>query len=80
MSGDDAVLVIGDGDFEDILCQVDGDDIRLHAWTPSVQVHSMDYIRMLAHRDAEKEREESISSLQLTVNPLRGLSAAELGR
>jgi len=26
----------------------------------------MDYIRMLAHRDAEKEREESISSLQPT--------------
>ena len=36
--------------------------------------------RMLAHRDAEKEREEFISSLQLTANPLRGLSAAELGR
>ncbi len=80
MSRDNTVKVIGDGDFEDILCQVDGDDIRLHAWTPSVQVHSMVNTRMLAHRDAEKEREESISSLQLTANPLRGLSAAELGR
>jgi hypothetical protein len=30
--------------------------------------------------DAEKEREESISLLQLTADPLRGLSAAELGR
>jgi len=30
MSRDDTVLVIGDGDFEDILCQVDGNDLRLH--------------------------------------------------
>ena len=66
MSRDNTVKVIGDGDFEDGLCQVDGDDIRLHAWTPSVQVHSVIHTRMLAHRDAEKEREESISSLQLT--------------
>jgi hypothetical protein len=67
MPGDDAVVVIGDGDLEHGLCQVDGKDIRLHAWTPSVQVHSMVNTRMLAHRDAEKEREESISSLQVNL-------------
>jgi len=68
--------MIGDGDFEDVLCQVDGDNIRLHAWTPSVQVHSMVNTRMLAHRDAEKEREESISSLQPTLESAPAPSAA----
>ena len=36
MALEDATDVIGDGDFEDILCQVDGDDLRFHGWTPSV--------------------------------------------
>jgi hypothetical protein len=76
VSGDDAVLVVSDGDFEDGLCQVDGDDIRLHAWTPSVQVHSVIHTRMLAHRDAEKEREESISSLQPTPESAAAPTAA----
>jgi len=34
----------------------------------------------VGHRDAENEREESISILQRTANPLRGLSVAEIGR
>jgi hypothetical protein len=43
------------------------------------------HTRMLAQRDAEKEREESISSLQPTrLNegcfPWRSVRAAELGR
>ena len=33
---EDTMMLIGDSDFEDILCQVDGDDFRLHEWTPSV--------------------------------------------
>ena len=33
---EDTVMLIGGSDFEDILCQVDGDDFRLHEWTPSV--------------------------------------------
>ena len=80
MPRDDAVLVIGNSDFEDVLCQVDGDDLRVHVGLLLLLVHSVVKNRMLAQCDAEKEREESISSLQLTVNPLRGLSAAELGR
>ena len=49
--------------------------------------HSMVNTRMLAHRDAEKEREESISSLQPTPESVPapsavpfGAGAAELGR
>ncbi|MCA9233692.1 MAG: hypothetical protein KDA57_23850, partial [Planctomycetales bacterium] len=33
---DDAVVSVGDGDLEDILCQVDGKDPILHVWTPPV--------------------------------------------
>lgn len=31
MALDDTVRVIGDCEFEDILCKVDGDDLRRHA-------------------------------------------------
>ena len=29
-------MLIGDSNFEDILCQVDGNDFRLRGWTASV--------------------------------------------
>ena len=31
---ENATAVVGDGDFENIFCQVGGDDFRLHGWTP----------------------------------------------
>jgi hypothetical protein len=54
----------GDGDLEDVLCEIDGDEITLvHGLLLSWDIQRFTS-RMLAHCDAEKTREESISSLK----------------
>ena len=63
MAVDDSVVTVGDCDLEDVLCQIDRDDLRLHVGLLLLG-HSVKRNRMLAQCDAEKEREESISTLE----------------
>lgn len=67
MALEDSALVIGDSDFEDVLCQVDGDDLRLYAWIPPV-AREVDVLQPYLGTPMPKQRvrEESISSMEPT--------------
>ena len=82
---DNVVVMVSDRDLEDVLCEIDRDDLRLHVGLLLLG-HSVKGNRMLAQCDAEKEREESISTLECvryahrTATLLRRAAAAQLCR
>ena len=87
MAGDDSVVTVGDRDLEDVLCEIDGDDLRCRLHIGLLLLgHSVKRNRMLAQCDAGKEREESISTLECeryahrTASLLRRAAAAQLCR
>lgn len=62
---DDPMVPIGDGHFENIFCQVDGNDPRLHGWTPSdAEQVAMSQFYFGTSIPQNKAREESISSFE----------------
>ena len=79
---EDAVMTVNDSDFEDIFCQVDGNDLRLHGWTPSdAEQVAMSPFYFGTSIPQKVAREESISSINLTAySKLFTPSFAILGR
>jgi hypothetical protein len=72
---DDAPGAVGAGEFEDVLCEVDGDERSIHVGL--LLFFTRLTTSSLWHYDAGKERQgESISSFELTID--RFLAALSL--